>query len=181
MECLTGDHTPKTDPRHNLVITAPPYKTRGGSTIAQGGLLYSIQKVFGQQFFSSFRPPAVPLPRGSLPAPPAAAKGGPRWPPATQHSSGKLRRRERRAEPPGRTARPRCARSSGRWRKSSARAAPSRGRRPSRLARASGGPGSPAPHRAVRAGPRGSRGYSSRGPALRRVGYLVGFTLVLLG
>ena len=35
MECLTGDHTPKTDPRHNSVITAPPYKTRGGSTIAQ--------------------------------------------------------------------------------------------------------------------------------------------------
>ena len=43
MECLTGDHTPKTDPRHNLVITAPPYKTRGGSTIAQGGPI-SIQK-----------------------------------------------------------------------------------------------------------------------------------------
>ena len=38
MECLTGDHTPKTDPLHKLVITAPPYKTRGGSTIAQGGL-----------------------------------------------------------------------------------------------------------------------------------------------
>ena len=38
MECLTADHTPRTDPRHNLVITAPPYKTRGGSTIAQGGL-----------------------------------------------------------------------------------------------------------------------------------------------
>ena len=39
MECLTGDHTPKTDPRHNLVVTAPPYKTRGSSTIGRGGLL----------------------------------------------------------------------------------------------------------------------------------------------
>ena len=37
MECLTGDHTPKTDPRHNLVVTAPPYKTRGSSTIGRGG------------------------------------------------------------------------------------------------------------------------------------------------
>ena len=43
MECLTGDHTPKTDPRHNLVITAPPYKTRGGSTIAQVAYFH-IQK-----------------------------------------------------------------------------------------------------------------------------------------
>ena len=37
MECLTGDHTPKTDPRHNLVVTAPPYKTRGSTTIGRGG------------------------------------------------------------------------------------------------------------------------------------------------
>ena len=36
MECLTGDHTPKTDPRHNLVVTAPPYKTRGSTTIGSG-------------------------------------------------------------------------------------------------------------------------------------------------
>ena len=35
MECLTGDHTPKTDPRQ--VVTAPPYKTRGSTTIGRGG------------------------------------------------------------------------------------------------------------------------------------------------
>ena len=37
MECLTGDHTPKTDPRHHLVIAAPPYKTHESSTIGRGG------------------------------------------------------------------------------------------------------------------------------------------------
>jgi len=47
---------------------------------------------------------AAPLPHGSLPAPPAAAEGGPRGPPATAHGSGKLRRRGHRAEPPGRAA-----------------------------------------------------------------------------
>ena len=45
--------------------------------------------------------------------------------------------------------------------------------------KASGGPGSPAPHRVVRAGPRGSRGYSSRGARTSGSGVLVGSLCVL--
>ena len=62
MECLTGDHTPKTDPRHNLVVTAPPYKTRGSSAIAWQGwqfpyILYKHSAKFMSAIFAlSLRP-----------------------------------------------------------------------------------------------------------------------------
>ena len=96
MECLTGDHTPKTDPRHNLVVTAPPYKTRGGSTIAQKAAYFYKNIMQTKCFFRFsrlrlFAPPRRPSRRGSLPAPPAAVKGASRWPPATPPGSRKLR------------------------------------------------------------------------------------------
>ena len=43
MECLVGDYTPENDPGHNLVAVASPYKTRGGSTIANRWLFPRTQ------------------------------------------------------------------------------------------------------------------------------------------
>ena len=81
MECLTGDHTPKTDPRHNLVVTAPPYKTRGGSTIAQKAAYFYKNIMQTKCFFrfsrlSSFRPPPAPLPAWVSPGAARRCQGG---------------------------------------------------------------------------------------------------------
>ena len=48
MECLVCDYMPENNPGHNLVAIPSPYKTRGGSTIANRWLFfpyeYSINK-----------------------------------------------------------------------------------------------------------------------------------------
>ena len=82
MECLTGDHTPETAPRHNLVVTAPPYKTRESSTIAQKAA-YFIQKYHANKvlfsFFATFRlfaPPGAPPPAWVSPGATRRCQGG---------------------------------------------------------------------------------------------------------
>ena len=82
MECLVCYYTPENDPGHNLVVVPSPYKTHGGSTIAQNVayFLFPYKKILMQtksatfSFFVFFvfspppgAPPGVGLSRRRLP------------------------------------------------------------------------------------------------------------------
>ena len=73
MECLVCYYTPENDPGHNLVVVPSPYKTHGGSTIAQkvAYFLFPYKKIlmphankkcyfFVFRTFRLFAPPGAP-------------------------------------------------------------------------------------------------------------------------
>jgi hypothetical protein len=91
MECLVCYYTPENDPGHNLVVVPSPYKTHGGSTIAQNVayFLFPYKKILMQtksatfSFFVLFvfSPPPAPLPAWVSPGAACRCHGGSTPPP----------------------------------------------------------------------------------------------------